>query len=173
MKQAELQHYRAILQQQMDEAPAKRRLFAAPSGPAIVRLESAPAPRAAGPIPPARASLFGRRRRDPAGSVCAQDDGVAGEPLLLDMGAVAPATPTPRLRLHTPVAAGHFSETPFHAEDLADPAPNGPAPGFIAGWSTAKPPSAQLRLLRRLCAVVEAERVGLGARLAAAGVEAA
>ena len=166
MKQAELQHYRAMLQAQAVEAPPKRRLFGQPSAALIVG-EAGPAapPPPRQSLAPRRVSLFGRRRPAPPEALT--------EPLLLDIPAAASAPVGQRLRLHTPVAAGHFAETPFHAEDLADPIPGGPAPGVIAGWSAAKPPSAQLRLLRRLCAVVDAEHGGLRARLAAAGIEAA
>ena len=167
MKQAELQHYRAMLQAQAAEAPPRRRLFGEPSGSAVVRLTDVPHLAPTRPsLAPRRVSLFGRRHPSP-------DTDTGGEPLLLETPVAGPLASPQRLRLHTPVAAGHFAETPFHAEDLADPPPSGPMPGVIAGWSAVKPPSAQIRLLRRLCAVVEAEREGLSARLEAAGIEAA
>ena len=169
MKQAELQQYRVMLQAQMAETPPKRRFFGDMSGPVMVRLDEVNAPvplRAAGV--PRRVSLFGRRRPTP------QAEPVA-EPLLLDRPAAQSDVSLPKLRLRCIEGDGHFAQTPFMDDDLADAAIRtpGPAPGIIAGWSAAKPPNAQTRLLRRLCAVVEAERVGLSARLAAAGIEAA
>ena len=177
MKQAEVAHYRAILQAQAAE-PARRGLFGARPNPqagsavtlarvggAMVPAVSAAAgwtPRLAPSGPPPRRghSLFGRRPVEPEAELVA-------EPLVLDQ----PVEPAARLRLRA-VQDHHHSETPYHAEDLADPpSPAGPTPGIIAGWSNAKPPGAQVRLLRRLGAVVEAERQGLEARLASAGIE--
>ncbi|CAN5326598.1 hypothetical protein BH09PSE2_BH09PSE2_26250 [soil metagenome] len=157
MKQAELAHYRALLLAQASE-PERRGLFGG-------RSRAIPAPRLvvagdthAPPPPRPGASRFGRRP--------VEVDVVAETPLLLTTP--APEPPVMRLRLSPD---RHLAETPFHAEDLADPhPPAGPRPGVIAGWSTVKPPSAQTRLLRRVGCVIEAERQGLNARLAEAGV---
>lgn len=165
MKQAELAQYRAMLQAQAAE-PARRGLFGARPKPALapaVVLASVGAGGGAvgGPPPRRGGSLFGRRPPEPTTALAVV------EPLVLDM----PVGAVGRLRLSAPAGSHHLSETPYHADDLADAAtPAGPTPGVIAGWSNAKPLSAQVRLLRRLEAVVEAERQGLDARLAVAEV---
>lgn len=148
MKQAELAHYRAMLLAQAAEP--RRGLFAARAKMAFVAVadhrRAVPTP--LGPPLRRAESLFGRRPPE----------------------AAAP----PALPRVIDAATWRLAETPYHAEDLADPpSPNGPAPGVIAGWSSLKPPGAQVRLLRRLGAVIEAERQGLAARLAAAEVGAA
>ena len=162
MKQAELARYRAMLQSQAVEAP-RRSVFPARPQMTVVAVPGRP-PALSTPVgpPPRRVeSLFGRR----APEAVTQPP----EAMVLE-SPVAEAAPLVR---RGPLSA-ELAETPYHAEDLADPPPvSGPSPGIIAGWSSAKPPSAQVRLLRRLAAVVEAERQGLASRLEAVGVEAA
>ena len=159
MKQAEVQHYRAMLQAQAVE-PERRGLFGGPRRAIAAPHFVAPRDTHAPPPPRPGASRFGRRPAEAA--VAAVET-----PLLLDQ----PAPPLPIRQRPRPAPEHHLAETPFHEEDLADPPqPSGPRPGVIAGWSTAKPPSAQRRLLQRVSCVIEAERHGLNARLAEAGV---
>ena len=156
MKQAELQHYRAMLQAQAVEPTPRRGLFAAHAAPRMTPpTDSAFRLSAASIIRRPSAILFGRRRLD-----AAQPD----EPLLLDAPLPGPASSAGPVR--KPLTAAHFADTPFHPEDLADPpSALSLAPGVIAGWSAAKPASAETRLLRRLAAVLQAEQQGLAARL--------
>ena len=175
MKQAELAHYRELLRAQAVEPP-RRGIFAPRLGHGSrIAVAVSTAPRSegisslAGPPPSRPGSLFGRKPPEPQTPSAILMDKLT-ETLVLDR----PVLPSVRLRREEAPDHALVSETPYHAEDLADPpTPVGPAPGIIAGWSKEKPPSAQVRLLRRLAAVIEAERQGLGARLAAAGVEAA
>ncbi len=159
MKQAELAHFRSMLQAQALE-PERKGLFGSRSvAPAVTGLSKRDDTHAPPPPRPG-ASRFGRRPTE-------AEPPPSPAPLLLDRLA-----PTLATEAHLPLRAErHLAETPFHEEDLLDlPVPAGPRPGVIAGWSAEKPQSAQKRLLRRVGCVIEAERQGLNARLAVAGV---
>lgn len=183
MTAAELASFRTLLQAQALPPPRPDRgLFARmrarltlveraePSGDAPRRTLPPPPPprlaasswdetdvRVADP-PPSTPPVFGRRETGPE---------AAAEPARAP--AQAPELETVRLR---PRPGSHVEEEHATPDEL--PAQRRPSvsaaatpPGTIAGWSRARPPSAQRRILRRLEAVFVAELQGLDARIAA------
>ena len=177
MTAAELASFRALLQAQAAAQPSPDRGLFARMRSRLTVVEGAAAPRAglvqAGPWPrlelvaavpaderpadppPSRPPAFGRRDGPPS-----PPRPPNGEPAVS--------------QLRGPALADFFA-TPDELDDpRAEPPPpastpkaDRPTPGVIAGWSRARPPSAQRRLLGRLEAVLQAEREGLDARRAA------
>ncbi len=160
----ELASFRALLRAQAEAprrrprllAPRERRPVVAAAAPVAPSPPCAPWPVSRAEILVLAASaaapppLFGRRAVD---AVAATPDATAAPRL----------SPEP-LTLRTVVSpsAPHLWEVPPTApEPEPPPSPPAVAPG---GWTRARPPSAQRRLLGRLESVFLAERLGLDAR---------
>lgn len=181
MTAAELASFRALLQAQSPGPPlADRGLFARMRARLTVVENDAPTPRE--PPQPAR---LAPRLEVVATAAPVPSDGPLADPPPAQPPAFGrrggwapptwasspePAEPVPSRRAAASIEA---CSTPDELDDLrneaAPPSPrvDGPTPGVIAGWSRARPQSAQRRLLGRLEAVLLAEREGLGARRAA------
>ena len=169
MTAAELASFRALLRDQA-AAPSRpdRSLFERMRSRLTVVEGGAPARSDA----PARGALAARAAAGVAWS--AADDVLAdpppSEPPLF--GRRSHDAPDALEATRWSSAASRF-EPPSTPDELDDRPPppsvrrDGPAPGVIAGWSRARPPSAHQRLLGRLEAVLLAEREGLDARRAA------